>query len=62
VIFIIQVLKLAFKSINLKEYYSYYAGLTLLMASMWLFLHGFGENFGLIGATSNGYTIITNRL
>lgn len=49
VIFIIQVLKLAFKSINLKEYYSYYAGLTLLMASMWLFLHGFGENFGLIG-------------
>ncbi|ELN0130573.1 O-antigen ligase family protein [Raoultella planticola] len=49
VIFIIQVLKLAFKAINLKEHDCYYAGLTLLMASMWLFLHGFGENFGLIG-------------
>ncbi|QGY32295.1 O-antigen ligase family protein [Pantoea cypripedii] len=48
-LFIYLVIKSAFKSISSPLHHIKRAGTTLLMVSGWLFLHGFGENFGLIG-------------
>lgn len=49
VFFIFHVIKIARKSRRQTDAKAYYAGASLLMVSIWLFMHGFIENFGLIG-------------